>query len=124
MIKFSDLPENDQVNHLRELQSSAGWKLLCEKIEDGEMAVAKLDLEEGTHENISEVKFLQYKISVCKQIMALPQVFIDAFEAALDKNKTVDVSVDDPYYTNIKDLDDANERALNGGEEEADPLQN
>lgn len=124
MIKFSDLPENDQANHLRELQSSAGWKLLCEKIEDGEMAVAKLDLEEGTHENISEVKFLQYKISVCKQIMALPQVFIDSFEASLSEKKTVDVNTNDPYHTNIEDLDAANEKMFNGEEEEVDPLQN
>lgn len=106
-MKFSTLPKLDQAKLFAEMVSMPGWALLKEMIEDGEILSAKQELEENDHKSLDEVRALQYKITVSRHVLGIPQTFIDncgeLVQAA--KEDVMIENIDDPYFSNVEEMD-------------------
>ncbi len=92
----------DKLKMLSDLIVTPGWSLLVDIIEKGEIAKAKQDLEDCDFKELREVQVLQYKISNCRQLIALPVSLIEIFKTNLEdeiqgKKNESRVDKDDPY---------------------------
>lgn len=97
------LPKDQQLLALKELQNHVGWQLIREICENGVMALIRRELEEGEQESLAQVNELKYKLSVYKEVFALPVTIEKQIADAVDGGL---VEEDDPYEQNIKDQDE------------------
>lgn len=61
---------------MRALTSMPGWTLLVAILGTQEIATAQKELESGAHKSLAEVANLQYKITVARQLLSLPEAII------------------------------------------------
>ena len=65
---------------MQSLIAMPGWTLLVAILGSQEIATARQALESGEHKTLAEVENLQYKISVAKAMLAIPESIIKAGE--------------------------------------------
>ena len=113
-MKLTSLPPLEHAKMFNELLALQGWTLLCEMLEEGEIAAAQKELEEGTHKDLASVEKLQYKISVCRQMMAFPKQVLSDIQQDLEakKDSTRNDVEEDPYYGTAAEIDDANVKEM------------
>lgn len=61
---------------MQTLVSTPGWTLLVAILGTQEIATAQKALESGEHKSLAEVANLQYKITVARQLLSLPEAII------------------------------------------------
>lgn len=82
-MNSDSIPVPDKLKMLSELIVMPGWQLLCDIIEKSEINKAKEDLQNFDFKELREVQVLQYKISNCRELIALPMVLIELFKGGI-----------------------------------------
>lgn len=119
-MQYLDLPKPDQAKLLAELIAMPGWRLFAEMIDQAEIQKCLAMLEAGQHKNLGEVEFLQHKIKFARAMLELPTIFLESIKDEMmeEQKENKGVDEDDPYFNTVKEVDEANQKDIDGVYEE------